>query len=145
MKAPRADETDPRAHEMADSQHNVRDLNTVGWGEPGSDFLSHWKKLDQCLRTSSEMKQGELCSEFVDPHSLAVSIRDRWMVSTHVETKHAPKVDHRYVFETVGPILPCPIFLLGCPLDVWNSFFWLRLPRPLSQEPLFSPSSRSPG
>ena len=38
----------------------------------------------------TEMKQGELCSEFVDPHSLAVSIRDRRMVSVPLETIHAP-------------------------------------------------------
>lgn len=121
MKAPRADEIDPRAQEMADSQNNFRYLNSVCVGGTGSVFLSHWKKLDQCLRTSSEMKQGELCSEFVYPY--AVSIRDRWMASAHVETTHAPKVDHQVCFWNSRAHSPMPHFLAGMSLRRLELFF----------------------
>lgn len=62
------------------------------------------------------MKQGEPCSEFVDPHSLAVSIRDRWMVSAHVETTLAPKVDHQVCFWNSCTHSPMPHFLAGMSL-----------------------------
>ena len=83
------------------------------------------------------MKQGELCSEFVDPHSLAVSIRDRWMVSTHVETKHAPKVDHRYVFETVVPILHAPFSCWDVHWTFGTLFFGLGFPGPSARSHYF--------